>query len=97
MTSWPDDVTRQLAHCLQFTSGLLDAMDEAVRGDSENIWRYTDVCIDFVHNPRSGGSGLQELHFNSELQRREYEVWYHLFTRYLDTANLSVPQLREDI
>lgn len=45
MTSWPDDVTRQLAHCLQFTSGLLDAMDEAVRGDSENIWRYTDVSF----------------------------------------------------
>jgi hypothetical protein len=41
----PDDVTRQLAHCLQLTSGLLDAMDAAVRGDSENIWRYASYKL----------------------------------------------------
>lgn len=40
-----DDLTRQLAHCLQLTSALLDAMDAAVRGDSENIWRYASFKV----------------------------------------------------
>ena len=37
----PDDVTSQLANCLRLTSGLLDAMDAAVRdSDPKDVWRF---------------------------------------------------------